>query len=174
MSLLHAPAPYRRDQAAKLRVPVVLPLVVVRVNKDGLLDITVDREPYDTDGPLTREELHRLLDTIAGDLASPVKVEIHELDESVFTDFITLEPKRAVQPAEPVRTSVSASTGEVSGDGFLPDEEVAVAVVIAHQVANADGIARLRLPPALLAGRPGVVVLVGQSSGTIAVSGGTA
>src|SRR5680860_1382689 len=174
MSLLHAPAPYQRDQAPHLRVPVVLPLVVVRVNKDGLLNITVDREPYDTDGPLTREELHRLLDTIAGDLASPVKVEIHELDESVFTDFITLEPKRAVQPAKPVRSSVSASTGEVSGDGFLPDEEVAVAVVVAHQVANADGIARLRLPPALLAGRSCVVVLVGQCSGTIAVSGGSA
>jgi len=152
----------------------VLPLVVVRVNKDGLLDVTVDCEPYDTDGPLTRDELHRVLDTIAGDLASPVKVEIHELDESVFTDFITLEPKRAVHPAKPVRSSVSACTGEVSGEGFLPDEDVAVAVVVAHQVANADGIARLRLPPALLTGRPGVVVLVGQSSGTIAVSGGTA
>ena len=174
MSLLHAPAPYRRDQPAHLRVPVVLPLVVVRVNKDGLLDITVDREPYDTDGPLTRDELHRLLNTIAGNLASPVKVEIHELDESVFTDFITLELEPAAQPAKPVRTRVSTSTGEVSGDGFLPDEEVAVAVVVAHQVTNADGIARLRLPPALLAGRPGVVVLVGQSSGKIAVSDGAA
>ena len=174
MSLLHAPAPYRRDQAAHLRVPVVLPLVVVRVNKDGLLDITVDRKPYDTDGTLKRDDLHLLLDTIADNLASPLKVEIHELDEPVFTDFITLEPKRAAQPAKPVRTSVSTSTGEVSGDGFLPDEEVAVAVVVAHQVANADGIARLRLPSALLAGRPGVVVLVGQSSGQIAVSGGTA
>lgn len=173
MSLLHAPAPYRRDQSARLRVPVVLPLVVVRVSKDGLLDITVDREHYDTDGPLTRDELRRLLTTIAADLASPLKVEIHELDEPVFTDFITLEPKPAVQPPKPVRSSVSTSTGEVSGDGFLPDEQVDVAVVVAHQVANADGIARLRLPPALLAGRPGVVVLVGQSSGTIAVSGST-
>ena len=172
MSLLHAPAPYRRDQVAHFRVPVVLPQVVVRVNKDGMLDITVDREPYDTDVPLTRDELHRLLNTIAGNLASPLKVEIHEPDGSVFTDFITLEPEPAAQPAKPVRSSVSASTGEVSGDGFLPDEEVAVAVVVAHQVANADGIAGLRLPPALLAGRPGVVVLLGRSSGTIAVSGG--
>ncbi len=152
----------------------MLPLVVVRVDKDGLLDVSVDREAYDTAGPLTRDELHSLLDTIADNLASPLKVEIHELDESVFTDFITLEPKRAAQQPKPVRSSVSSSTGEVSGDGFLPDEEVAVAVVVAHQVANADGIARLRLPPALLAGRPGVVVLVGLSSGTIAIRGGTA
>lgn len=174
MSLLQAPAPYRRDQSAHLRVAVVLPLVVVRVDKDGLLDVTVDREPYDTDGPLTRDDLHRLLNTIADNLASPLKVEIHELDEPVFTDFITLEPKHAAPQPKPVRSSVSTSTGGVSGDGFLPDEDVAVAVVVAHQVANADGIARLRLPPALLAGRPGVVVLVGQSSGKIAVSGGTA
>ena len=172
MSLLHAPAPYRRDQVAHLRVPVVLPLVVVRVNEDGVLDITVDREPYDTDVPLTRDELHRLLNTIAGNLASPLKVEIHELNEPVFTDFITLEREPAAQPAKPVRSSVTASPGEVAGDGFLPEEEVAVAVVIAHQFASPDGIARLRLPPALLAGRPGVVVLLGRSSGTIAVSGG--
>jgi hypothetical protein len=66
---------------------------------------------------------------------------------------------------------VSLSPGEIGGGGFFPDEEVAVAVVVAHQVAGSDGTARLRLPPALLAERPGVVFLLGRTSGTVAVNG---
>ena len=115
-----------------------------------------------------------MLGRIACDLASPVKVEIRELDESIFTDFITPEPQFLTQPQKTMPASDSVLPGEVTGRGFLPDEQVAVAVVVAHQVAKADGTARLRLPTALLAGRPGVVILVGQSSGTIAISGGAA
>ena len=176
MSLLHAATPYRRDHASQLHVPVVLPLVQIRIGQEGLLDVTVDHEPYDAGGPLTREDLHHLLGRIAWDLASPVKVEIHELDESIFTDFITPEPQSLTQSQKtmPASDSVLVLPGEVTGRGFLPDEQVAVAVVVAHQVANADGTARLRLPAALLAGRPGVVILVGQSSGIIAISGGAA
>ena len=174
MSLLHAATPYRRDQASQLHVPVVLPLVQVRIGQEGILDVTVDHEPYDGGGPLTREDLHHLLGRIACDLASPVKVEIHELDESIFTDFITPEPQSLTNSQNTIPACDSVLPGEVTGCGFLPDEQVAVAVVVAHQVAKADGTARLRLPAALLAGRPGVVILVGQSSGTIAVSGGAA
>lgn len=68
----------------------------------------------------------------------------------------------------------ATSAGELSGDGFLPNEEVAVAVVVAHQVASTDGTARLRLPPALLEAHPGLVVFMGQESGTVIFSGGAA
>ena len=63
----------------------------------------------------------------------------------------------------------------MGGDGrrVLPAEDVAVAVVVAHHRADTNGVARLRLPSALLAQRPGLVVLLGQTSGTVAVSGGT-
>lgn len=172
MSLLHTVAPHRRDKATDLRVPVVLPLVQVRFDDQGMLDVTVDREPYETDDPLTRDDLHRALDEIIGDLASPVRVEIREPGDSVFTDIITPGPRRDDHPQSTLTTSAFPSPGEVAGGGFLPDEEVAVAVVVAHQVANPDGTARLRLPPALLAGRPGAVALLGRTSGVIAVSGG--
>lgn len=172
MSLLHAPAPYRRDQTVHLRVPVVLPLVQVRIDADGQLDIIVDHVPYDTGTSLTRSDLHRVLDTIAGDLASPVKVEIHEPDDSIFTDIITPDPQHSPQPQQTDRASLSSSPGEVAGDGFLPNEEIAVAVVVAHQAASPDGTAKLRLPAALLAGRPGIVILLGRTSGTITVSAG--
>lgn len=180
MSLLHAPAPYRRDQPTQLRVPVVLPLVQVRIDADGQLDIIVDHVPYDTGTSLTRSDLHRVLDTIAGDLASPVKVEIREPDDSIFTDIITPGPQQdpqhgpqcGAQPQQSARANLCSSPGEVAGGGFLPNEEVAVAVVVAHQIASPDGTARLRLPAALLAGRPGIVVLMGRTSGAITISGG--
>lgn len=42
-------------------------------------------------------------------------------------------------------------------------------VVIARQVADDDGTARLRLPPALLEAHPRVVLL-GRTSGVVALS----
>jgi hypothetical protein len=99
-------------------------------------------------------------------------VEVHEADGVTFTDIVT----PSVPPARPLGRFKAATTsvGEVTGDGFTPNEDVAVAVVVAHQVANNDGTTRLRLPPALLAAHPGLVVLMGQTSGTVTVSRGGA
>lgn len=170
MSMINAAAPYRREDRQAMRVPVVMPLVEVDVDKQGFLTITLDREPYSADGSLTRDDLKRVLDDIAADLRTAVRVEVREADKSTFTDIVTPErPKlRTLQPVREATTSV----GEVAGEGFTPNEEVAVAVVVAHQVASTDGSARLRLPPALLEAHPGLVVLMGKKSGTVMVSGG--
>lgn len=172
MSLLHGAAPYRRDDRAALRVPVVMPLVEVTVDQAGYLNVLLEREPYAADGALRREDLEKVLDDVAADLGTPVRVEVNEADGLTFTDIVTpsVRPGRSVGRIKSATTSV----GEVTGDGFTPNEQVAIAVVVAHQVAGNDGTARLRLPPALLAAHPGLVVLMGQTSGTVMVSGGAA
>lgn len=172
MSMINAAAPYRRDDRQAMRVPVVMPFVEVDVDKDGYLAVALDREPYSADGSLTRDDLKRVLDDIAADLGTAVRVEVREADKSTFTDIVTPErPKvRILRPVCEATTSI----GEVAGEGFMPNEEVAVAVVVEHQVANTDGSARLRLPPALLEAHPGLVVFMGKSSGTVMVSGGAA
>ena len=176
MSMINAAAPYRRDDRQTMRVPVVMPLVEVDVDKDGFLTVTLDREPYSADGSLTRNDLRRVLDDIAADLGTAVRVEVHEADKSTFTDII-MPPEgpgeQKVRLLRPVREATT-TTGEVAGEGFMPNEEVAVAVVVAHQVANTDGTARLRLPPALLEAHPGLVVFMGKESGTVMFSGGAA
>ena len=98
-----------------------------------------------------------------------MRVEVHEADGTVFTDIATPTAERPPRMGGE-STQSSLFPGEIGGGGFLPGEEVAVAVVVAHRVAGADGTARLRLPPALLADRPGVVFLLGCTSGTVAVS----
>lgn len=172
MSLINATAPYRRDDRQTVRVPVVMPLVEVHVDDQGYLTVVLDREPYSADRSLTRSDLKGVLDDIAADLDTPVRVEVREADQSSFTDIVT--PGRPqVQVVAPASTATSL-VGEVAGDGFLPNEEIAVAVVVAHQMASTDGTARLRLPPSLLEAHPGLVVLMGKKSGTVMVCGGSA
>lgn len=189
MSMLRTPSPFRHDKLGSLRVPVVMPLVEVSIDDHGELDVLVDRTPYAASDTLRRADLQHLLEAVATDLRSPLRVQVNEADGTTFTDIITpsLTPPVTPPTASPVASSVasakpvSASTpevaacrtaGEVAGDGFLPHEDVAVAVVVAHQLASDTGAARLRLPPALLAAHPGLVVLVGQRSGTVVISGG--
>ena len=171
MSMLNSAAPYRRDDRSTLRVPVVMPLVVVVVDEDGLLTVTLDREPYSADGALRREDLRRTLTDITADLRTPIRVEVREADGTTFTDIIT--PKQRDTERAPAARRVLASAFGISGDGFTAGEEVEVCVVVARQVASDDGSTQLRLPPALLACHPDVV-LVGRISGAVALSGGAA
>lgn len=181
MSMLNAAASYRREDRAApraaQRVPVVMPVVDVRIDVEGILSVRLDREPYATDSLLHRDDLQRLLRDLATDLGTPIRVEVREADGSAFTDIVTQEsqdvrlpdpPRPATAPAD---ETASEMVGETARGRFLPLEDVAVAVVVAHQTASEDGVAHLRLPPVLLEAHAGRLVLVGQQSGAIVVSG---
>lgn len=170
MSMINTAAPYRRDDRQTIRVPVVMPLVEVDVDTKGFVTVTLNREPYSADESLTRDDLKSVLHYIAADLGTAVRVEVHEADKSTFTDIVAPE-RPELRMVRPIREA-AMSVGQLSGDGFLPNEEVAVAVVVGHQIAGNDGTARLRLPPALLEAHPGLVVFMGQESGTVTVSAG--
>ena len=156
-----------------MRVPVLMPLVEVSVDEDGHLTVLLDREPYCADGVLRRADVRRVIDEIAADLGTPVRVEVHEADDSTFTDII-LSSEQAPTPAPAAERDVREARGSafaISGEGFTAGEQVEVCVVVARQIADKDGMAQLRLPPALLADHPSVV-LVGRSSGAVALSDG--
>ena len=156
-----------------MRVPVVMPLVEVTVDTDGNLAVTLDREPYSADRALQRDDLQRLIDDIASDLATPVRVEVHEVDGSTFTDIVTPQPRPADSATKQVQRRALASAFGISGCGFTAGETVEVCVVVARRVADDEGTAQLRLPPAVLAEHPDVV-LVGRTSGAVTVSQGAA
>ena len=121
--------------------------------RTGTSTVLLDREPYSADGALQRDDLQRVLDDIAADLGTPVRVEVHEADDSTFTDIVTTpgtlrHAHRARGRAESTPRLVASA---IAGDGFLPGEEVAVRVVVARQVADDDGTAQT--PPAACTAR---------------------
>jgi hypothetical protein len=178
--MLNNTAPYRRDDRSTMRVPVVMPLVEVTVDADGYLTVVLDREPYVADNTLRRDGLRPLLEGIAADLCSPVRVEVHEANDVLYADIVI--PNTPAPDSASVRSATSrakavtcravtgtalASTFGVSAEGFIAGEHVHVCLVVARQAADPDGTAQLRLPPALLAEHP-EVVLVGRTSGVVA------
>ena len=148
-----------------MKIPVVLPLVTITINTDGLATVTVDHQPYACDRQLTRTDVAGLLDEITSDLASPVRVEITESDGTTYTDIAT--------PPETSAREVALNVVPVPQDGrsrgsFRAGEQVAVAYIVLHQRADETGAAHLRLPPALMhRGLP--LVLVGLESNTVTI-----
>lgn len=180
--MLNNTAPYRHDDRSTMRVPVVMPLVEVSVDGDGYLTVLLDREPYVADSTLRRDGLQPLLEGIATDLGTPIRVEVHEANSTLYADIIIpTTPAMDTKPAPPATVPAKAATGRtvtgtalasafgVSAEGFTAGEQVQVCLVVARQTADDSGTAQLRLPPALLAEHL-EVVLVGRSSGVVALS----
>ena len=152
-------------------VPVVLPHVVMEVAEDGFMAVTVDGAPYLPEPfapPWRRESFAQVLDQLTGLRRSPVRVEVREADGAVFTDIITPARRRTV-PEPPSRPAVPVLP-VLHGEGFVPGEDVAVAVVIAHGDAAPDGTARGLIEAAQLAASPTrEVILLGRVSGTVTI-----
>lgn len=161
-------------------VPVVLTHVVMTVASDGTMTVTVNGILHESDPfapPWHREMVASILDGVAHQRRSPVRVEIREADGTVFTDIITpvLDDDRSPVPMQPAPADnpappASASALALSGEGFLPGEDVAVAVVVSRADTTTDGTARGTLGPDALAESPmGEVILLGRVSGTLIV-----
>ncbi|MGP5735657.1 hypothetical protein [Candidatus Corynebacterium faecigallinarum] len=176
----HAAHATTESAPAGEEVPVVLPQVVMIVGDDGAMTVTVDGTPYEPEEfapPWRRESFPVILDTLTGQRRAPVRVEVHESDGSTFTDIVTPRPPTRA-PAEttpqPAATQdAGARLVEVAGEGFVPGEDVAVAVIVRHASATATGTARHLLDQAELGpdGR-GEVLLFGRISGTAVIVGG--
>lgn len=168
------------------QAPVVLPHLVVTVHEPGTLTATLDGTevpPPTGQGEWTRGSLGVLLDTVTQDRTIAVRIEVREVDGTVFTDLVHTRRRPASEPesvAPPTRRGRRAkqpkrppSLVEVTGDGFVPGEDIAVAVIVSHTDATGTGAARAlldqrQLDAALRDGK-GEAVLYGRVSGTSVV-----
>jgi hypothetical protein len=149
-------------------VPVVLPQAVATVDGSGNARIVIDnlgRESIDCpEGPIGRDELGAVLASIAEQIGGPVRVEVREPDGSRYADILQPRPP---EPAEhPEQPDPSVKEPLLTGGGFLADETVLVAVVVATTQAQTDGTASLTALP-LPARSSGEVILFGGASGRI-------
>ncbi|GAA1553540.1 hypothetical protein [Brevibacterium picturae] len=165
--------------------PVVLPHAVITVTEAGVLDVTVDGAdfPAPEGGTWTRSTFGTLLDGITQDRTITVRIEVHETDGTVFTDIIRARrrttPQRPKIESEDQHGKHATIKGnkapepelvEVTADGFVPGEDVAVAIIVSHTDATGTGAARTLLDKAqlgsLLHDGAGEVVVFGRVSGT--------
>jgi hypothetical protein len=167
--------------------PVVVPHLVLDVREDGTLTATLNRHPVaapEDVGAWRRAMFAQIIDHVTHDRAIPVRVTVHEVDGSTFTDILpaakrpTPKPETDSQPEpewtkRPSKRRRGVDPIEVDGgDGFIAGEDIAVALIVAHTDATPDGRARALIDPQVVtATKADEVVLVGRVSGTIAVRG---
>lgn len=179
----HAHAPADSTSSA----PVSVPHLVLDVHEDGTLTATLNHHPVaapEDVGAWRRAMFAQIIDHVTHDRAIPVRVTVHEVDGSTFTDILPAAKRPTPKPdtdpdagREPVRKPGRRRRGadpiEVDGgEGFISGEDVAVALIVAHTDAAPDGRARALLDPEIVAAaKASEVVLVGRVSGTIAVRG---
>ncbi|QBE50223.1 hypothetical protein EVS81_06295 [Leucobacter triazinivorans] len=161
--------------------PVVVPVVEFTIDGDASMTVTVDGVPYLPE-PFApgwrRESFPTILDTLTARYRTPLRVQVREADGSTFTDIITPPRERPAPkawetppsaPTPPIK-SVPPVLHQVMGSGFVPGEDVAVAIIHAHSDASGDGIARAVLTTEQAAAAvTGEVILLGRVSGTLTI-----
>lgn len=167
----------RRQRQAPARslvpVPPDLPQVTVSVFAQGTMSVSVDGTAYGPPPfapPWRREDFAHVLDHVLERHRCPMRIEVREADGSVFTDIITPGRRRPAEPEPPTTASEPEGFLSLHGESFVPGEDVAIAVVVAHGEAAPDGTARALLTAEQLAGSSGgEVVLLGRVSGQFAI-----
>jgi len=153
-------APARQRPTGAL--PISMPLVEATTRDGDAFIVTVDGTVAEPGVAVDRADLMGALRSVASDLACPIRVEVQEQNGDRFTDVLTPTD----DDSQPVMEEPAPA-----GDGFVPGEQIAVAVVVAHRTAKADGTADLALPSGLVT-QQREIVLMGQSSGTLVVVDG--
>lgn len=170
-----------RAQAASSPLLITVRMVVA---DDGTLTVTVDGAPYpppEFSPPWQRASYPGLVDAISAQHPGrTLRIDIIETDGRTISDFYT-PPKPRPAPVPPIRDTRRAPEPEATagepprlvqlvGSGFVPGEDVAVAVIVTHAEATPDGTSRAVLDARYVAGSPTrEVVLLGRISGTVAI-----
>ncbi|WP_025155417.1 hypothetical protein [Leifsonia aquatica] len=177
---------------AETTAPMVV-MVRVVVQDDGTLHVTVDGAPYlpaEFAPPWQRASFPHIVDAISdGRPGQILRIDVVETDGRVITDYrVPPRPRRTapapaptpvpamqhvnqtVEISHPQPEPVRPRLAEFAGSGFVPGEDVAVAIVIAHTETSPDGISRALIDARYLDHAPTrEVILLGRISGTICI-----
>ncbi|MFB7251228.1 hypothetical protein [Microbacterium sp. NPDC056234] len=144
----------------------------ITVRSDDQVEVTVDGDVW-VAGPIDRDSLGRVLGTIVSEKDVPVRVELTEADGRRFADILTPRTRRSVF-APPTddnesadRTKLAPLLRRIEAAGFVPGEDVGIAIITRAGSAGHDGIARTIVDTRDLPDGHLGVLLFGFVSGTI-------
>lgn len=148
----------------------MLPQIVLEAIDENRMFVTVNGNRLAA-VPVRRDQVPAALAELVEQLGSPTRVEIHELDGSIQADILAPPPPASTfAPPEPNPTTPKPTPFlEFAAAGFVPGEEVMLALVLRHASASADGTVRALLDRRETPALAGEVVLVGRISQTISV-----
>lgn len=166
--------------------PTAVVMVRIIVAEDGTLSVTVDGAPYlppEFSPPWRRSAYPHIVEAISQHTGQTLRVDVIEIDGRLITDYRTPPKPRPASP-DPVAAPVVAAPqpsapqpapmptaprfAQLAGSGFVPGEDVAVAVIISYTETAPNGIARALIDSRYLAACPtGEAILVGRISGTL-------
>lgn len=160
---------------------VSLPLAIITVGEIGAVSATLDGIEFASPAQAeswSRAQFGELLDALTLGRKRTVRIEVHESDGTVFTDIIHAKRLKhgdqvaeLVPPAGPqsrrARRDPPPQLLEVSGNGFIPGEDITVAIPVSSAEGNATGDARAVIDLSQLLDHATEVILIGHISGRI-------
>lgn len=158
-------------------VPTCLPRAVVTVGEIGAVSVMLDSvefPPPNSYRPWTRAHFGALLDALTLGRTRTVRIEVRESNGSIFTDIVHAVRTGAgvVEPPQPdtmrrARHRPTHQLFEIAGSGFIPGEDVTVALAVSSAEGSADGKARGLVDLSQLADHRSEIMLIGRVSGVI-------
>ncbi|MGO1608144.1 MAG: hypothetical protein ACTHXF_11765 [Brevibacterium yomogidense] len=153
-------------------VPAVLPQILLEAVDTDRLMVTVNGDRLAAT-PIRRDEIATTVTELVARLGSPTRVEVRELDGTVHADILTPPTPQQDSPFAPPETTPSGvvvpQLWECTGDGFVPGEDVAVALILRHTSAGPTGTARTLIDRDEQPVITGEVILLGRISDTASV-----
>ncbi len=162
--------------------PLNLPVAIVTISEMGVVSVSVDGVSFDLPdqaGAWSRARFGELLDSLTLGRTRTVRIEVRESDGSVFTDIIhAVRPKAVVDEPPPAENTLRRARHrpvnqlvEISGSGFIPGEDVTVALGVSSAEGSVDGHARGLIDLNHLIDHHTEVMLIGRISGVIISQG---
>jgi len=158
-------------------LPVSLPLAIVTVGEAGTARVTLDGANFAPPAPAeawNRAQFRELLDALTQERECTIRIELHEFDGSVFTDIVHVarQERGTAKDQSPSATRRARHRPthqliEVTGSGFVPGEDVTVALSVSSAEGSADGSARAVIDLSQLMDRRSEILLIGRISGVI-------
>ena len=158
-------------------IPLALPLAIIAVGEIGAVSVTLDGAEFPPPAPAeawTRAQLGEILDALTVERSRTVRIDLSESDGSVFTDIVHAAQRDQAIADVPSRSTTRRARHrpthqliEVTESGFIPGEDVTVALTVSSAEGSVDGTARAVFDVSQFVDHRTEILLIGRVSGVI-------